>query len=817
MWIWNKRYKIMEFLKYFENIVGEIPIDNMLGYLDRMSYGAIDKLFFVDKIDFDCIVDFGAADGIILEKLKEIKPTVNTVAYEIDGELLQLLKSKDIDLVTNSMKEIQNYIKNFKSPILFLSSVIHEIYSYSSQREIVHFWNVIFNSGFKYIVIRDMSYDRSFRTFNLPYEDIDKVYNKSKDKLIEDFERNWGSIKTDYRTLLHYLLKYRYEDNWTREVKENYLPISLEKLKEKIPPDWNISYEEYFLLDYIRKTIKEDFDVNITEPTHIKMIIENKSLNESVDNSKSKMKHIVDDLLTKSVGGNEYFNKIDSSIKLYKNIDMIQNVFDYIKKEQKNNFNLILTGGFGDWVLSMIKKGKLTIPKNLVLVNGSIRGKGNKLNKLTTGKQVDIVFKKDEIENQEFILFDDSYYSGSTKKAIDRFLKKYNSRIKQTFVLYDGNDNTDKSRKSLYRYYDYHKGTQISIKKLLDYLHDNSGDVPTDEIENRIVKGQLLTIRQINVELNKVRINFNRKPIDINNINRNDELKYDGLSNFFKKEKDINKRIVNRKPRYYKKRTVKLNENFDFNEDDFDYEEEFDQLGEEIKVIYDDLFEPDVFYTKVLKIVNDKKVVISYSGYLCYAIFKGKNWWVGDEDFDEDEQFTEEMIITTYIAEYGDKLVSIKDRLEFAGKMREVSDFTKIKIYNIIKNHYRTFNEGFLFKKDNKDKKIVYYTQTTIYDDKVNGIMKVITPEWIRNNPVAFEVFNDKLYLTEGHHRFEASRRLDDKDIIKSLFDSALYYNVNKKPRHYKKRTVKLNEDIDWDDVDDEEEDVNDENDIRTE
>jgi len=263
----------MKYLKYFENIVGEIPIDNMLGYLDRMSYGIIDKLYFVNKIDFDCIVDFGAADGILLEKLKQIKPYVNTVAYEIDDNFLDILKNKNIDHVTNSMVDIQNYIKNFESPMLLLSSVIHEIYSYSSERQIIHFWNTIFNSGFKYIVIRDMSTKKSYKKFNLPKKNIDKVYQNSNPILIKSFERIWGSIRNNYHTLMHYLLKYKYEDNWDREVKENYLPITLEELKSLIPANWNIIYENNFLLEYIKDIVKSDFDINITEPTHIKLII----------------------------------------------------------------------------------------------------------------------------------------------------------------------------------------------------------------------------------------------------------------------------------------------------------------------------------------------------------------------------------------------------------------------------------------------------------------------------------------------------------------------------------------------------------------
>lgn len=246
---------------------------------------------------------------------------------------------------------------------------------------------------------------------------------------------------------------------------------------------------------------------------------------ENIDNSKIKMKSIVDDLLNKEKGGEIYFDKIDFSIKLPKNIDMIQDVFDHIRKNNKN-FNLILTGGFGEWILSMIKKGKLHIPNNLVLLNGSLRGKDSKLNKLTTGNKIDIIFKKHEIDNQEFILFDDSFYSGSTKVAIDNFLKKYNSYIKQTYILYDGNDNIDKTRKSLYRYYDYNVGTKLSPNILLNYLYNLNLDIPFNNIENKISKGEIITLRQLIIEINKLLKILNKNEIDIKNYNRKTDIKF---------------------------------------------------------------------------------------------------------------------------------------------------------------------------------------------------------------------------------------------------------------------------------------------------
>jgi len=97
------------------------------------------------------------------------------------------------------------------------------------------------------------------------------------------------------------------------------------------------------------------------------------------------------------------------------------------------------------------------------------------------------------------------------------------------------------------------------------------------------------------------------------------------------------------------------------------------------------------------------------------------------------------------------------------------------------------------FSLSSRSGKVVYYTQTFIDDDKVKRIMKIITPEWIKNNPVAFEVYKGQLYLTEGHHRFEACLKLNDKELLKTLFNSAVYYNVTWQPRKFKKKIIQEN------------------------
>lgn len=113
----------------------------------------------------------------------------------------------------------------------------------------------------------------------------------------------------------------------------------------------------------------------------------------------------------------------------------------------------------------------------------------------------------------------------------------------------------------------------------------------------------------------------------------------------------------------------------------------------------------------------------------------------------------------------------------------------KIKWFNKGKLEEKNLNN--ILKKFNLfniNKKIIYYTQNFIDENKVNKLMEIITSDWIKNNPVAFEVYENKLYLTEGHHRFEACLRLNNKEILNKLFETAYYYNINYKPIFFKKK-----------------------------
>jgi hypothetical protein len=276
------RIKIGDFLlknlSTNEGIVGEKPIENKNLYINQMNSTISDKIFFADRINFDVIVDFGCADGSTLLKIKQLNPKIKLIGYDIDDDMISKAKANLPNaLITNDWNRVVSEIQKYKSPLLNLSSVIHEVYSYSNSNSIKSFWNNVFGGDFKYISIRDMipSCEINRDEISTFKDDTSKVRRMTNQKLLSSFENKWGHISDNYRTFIHYLLKYKYTDNWNREVLENYLPITLETLISKIKDGYKIVYQENFILPFFKKQIKNDFNIDILHTTHTKMIIKN--------------------------------------------------------------------------------------------------------------------------------------------------------------------------------------------------------------------------------------------------------------------------------------------------------------------------------------------------------------------------------------------------------------------------------------------------------------------------------------------------------------------------------------------------------------
>jgi hypothetical protein len=268
--------------------MSEAPaIKNYEAYNQRMDLSMIDKLFFLDKIKTDFVVDFGCAAGTLLKNLNRLAPDIRRIGYDTDINMVADHSCKESPITTNwndiaKMLSVgtvthpapnETHYTSVLEPTLVLSSVIHEVFHYGSKVDIDAFWDKVFNSGFKYIVIRDMVPSRGIDRASCP-NDVKKIYHKFLGtKALTDFERIWGSIENN-RNLVHFLLKYRYlEPNWEREVRENYIPIAREDLLAKIPMEYDVVFHEHYVLPYLLQTVKDDTGIELKDPTHLKLIL----------------------------------------------------------------------------------------------------------------------------------------------------------------------------------------------------------------------------------------------------------------------------------------------------------------------------------------------------------------------------------------------------------------------------------------------------------------------------------------------------------------------------------------------------------------
>lgn len=251
----------------------EIP--NLMDYRKKMMKSMVDKIYFIDKVEAEVFVDYGCADGAMLHIMQGFSGH-ELVGFDISEDMLELARKENPDILFSSNWEDIMNAKKGKTSALVLSSVIHEVYHYGSASEIMEFWDRVWNSGFDYVVIRDMMVSRSTSRISNPLSvaRIRQCYDSNK---ISEWEANWGSLHENW-SLTHFLLTYQYQDNWARELKENYLPNSLEDFMPLIPKMYVPTYFEHYTLPYTRMCIERDFGIQLQDNTHLKLILQKKNL-----------------------------------------------------------------------------------------------------------------------------------------------------------------------------------------------------------------------------------------------------------------------------------------------------------------------------------------------------------------------------------------------------------------------------------------------------------------------------------------------------------------------------------------------------------
>jgi len=223
---------------------------------------------------------------------------------------------------------------------------------------------------------------------------------------------------------------------------------------------------------------------------------------------------IVKDISKTTTGGNVFFDKLDYEIKKSENKDIIVKLFDKIYSDFGLNYNLVVSGGFGDLVMFLLKRGDIKCKGTILQVSGGLTSHFTDMDKIKKIKEVHIQKQIGDINNKEFIFVDDSFYSGTTGFSIDLFLKRLGSKILKTYVVYDGNDTKSSNRFSLYNYYDWNVGSQRTIDELMSEL-DKYSDIPKDKFEEKILKGEIKSIIQLRKLINEFKIKSGGKGIDV--------------------------------------------------------------------------------------------------------------------------------------------------------------------------------------------------------------------------------------------------------------------------------------------------------------
>lgn len=261
------------------NTINDINISDIKLYNNGMQKSILDKLWFADKLDNEKynLIDYGCADASLIKILHKINPDYNYYGYDISEEMLKIAKENFSSCTYHhKWNDLVSDIYRGYDGVLNISSLIHEVYSYCNDSSINEFWDNVFNSiNFKYIAIRDMSISQVSQRMAYS-EDVSKIHHYADSEMLNDFETQWGSIQY-LPNMIHWMLKYRYKINWKRENKENYLPITVEELFKIIPLDkYRVIHYEHYTLPFVKEVVRKDFDIELKENTHVKILLQRK-------------------------------------------------------------------------------------------------------------------------------------------------------------------------------------------------------------------------------------------------------------------------------------------------------------------------------------------------------------------------------------------------------------------------------------------------------------------------------------------------------------------------------------------------------------
>ena len=206
-------------------------IEDREGYLARMSAALDEKLKVAIHIPINArsILDVGCADGTVTEEIARRFPFAKVLGIDIDDDMIACSKPTQYNLSFQRIFLRELLAQEQRFDVIMFMSVLHEIYSYGSGvtsvvKALADAYELLNSNGV--LIIRDMAGAHEANLLGTIRTQI--ANNRSIfDKLV-DFEMRWGRINSR-RKANHFLLKYFYDTNWERELRENYLHLDIHK------------------------------------------------------------------------------------------------------------------------------------------------------------------------------------------------------------------------------------------------------------------------------------------------------------------------------------------------------------------------------------------------------------------------------------------------------------------------------------------------------------------------------------------------------------------------------------------------------------
>jgi SAM-dependent methyltransferase len=244
-------------------------IANPQKYLERMSKPLQEKLRVAKFIPEGAktVLDVGCADGVVTLALAEMFPNINFVGIDLSKDFIEIAKKNAMDRKNVTFEHVflrDRLINPERFDAVIFCSVLHEFFSYGEGistvvKALSDAHEILKPKGT--LIIRDMVLNDYMASSDLW---LPKIINKIKVKtellgMIKDFEECFGEIKS-IKQINHFLLKYKYTDNWSRECRENYTPVSFEQYDRIIKLlGMKDQYRESYTIPYLENLWKDDF------------------------------------------------------------------------------------------------------------------------------------------------------------------------------------------------------------------------------------------------------------------------------------------------------------------------------------------------------------------------------------------------------------------------------------------------------------------------------------------------------------------------------------------------------------------------------